>query len=474
MQPKVVPGGAWTLLGTQPPGRDDPGWVYDSRADRFIVFGGAVSSNTYTNSTWAYDYPSGTWTNITPVVGPTPRVGAGMVYDSRADRIILFGGGTAPFPAVLNDTWVFDYTNRTWTNATSSAEPGGRVGAAMSYDALADRTILFGGGSSGGLVGDTWTYDFETSIWSPRRPIGSPSARFFGSMVYDQSAHMSLLFGGTTKSGLSLVTSNDLYGYDFTADAWTHLMPATSPPRRGGAAMAYDVTAAHVVLFGGATGLTLASARNDTWEYSSASNSWANLTPIHSPSRRVDSGMAFDPRVDRFVLFGGSLSSPQDEVWSYEFGARQPDAPRNLMAAGGTSKVTLTWQVPDSDGGSTITNYSIYRGTTSGGETFVTTTAGPVLTYTDTAVATGTTYYYEVTPANSIGEGPRSNQASATPVAPDTTLELVIVLIVVAAAVAVVALLLMRRRRKLAQAAVAKAQPPPPPPSPPSPPPGAP
>ena len=35
--------------------------------------------------------------------------------------------------------------------------------------------------------------------------------------------------------------------------------------------------------------------------------------------------------------------------------------------------------------------------------------------YTDTTAANGTTYYYKVTAVNSVGEGPASNEASATP-----------------------------------------------------------
>src|SRR5205807_1857669 len=45
-------------------------------------------------------------------------------------------------------------------------------------------------------------------------------------------------------------------------------------------------------------------------------------------------------------------------------------------------------------------------------------TIGNVLTYTDTAVTNGVTYYYQVSAVNAAGEGPRSNEASATPGAP--------------------------------------------------------
>src|SRR5438034_505941 len=96
-----------------------------------------------------------------------------------------------------------------------------------------------------------------------------------------------------------------------------------------------------------------------------------------------------------------------------------PSAPTNLAATSGNAQVGLTWQAPASNGGSPITNYRIYRGTSSNGETLLA-TIGNVLTYSDTSVTNGVTYYYQVSAMNGAGEGPRSNEASATPTAPAT------------------------------------------------------
>jgi fibronectin type 3 domain-containing protein len=91
-----------------------------------------------------------------------------------------------------------------------------------------------------------------------------------------------------------------------------------------------------------------------------------------------------------------------------------PDAPLNLNAAPGDSEITLTWKAPVSDGGSVIYNYSIYRGTSSGGEVFLT-NVGNVLSFVDTGLNNGQTYYYQVSATNTAGEGPLSNEASSVP-----------------------------------------------------------
>ena len=52
-----------------------------------------------------------------------------------------------------------------------------------------------------------------------------------------------------------------------------------------------------------------------------------------------------------------------------------PGAATLTAATGGASSVSLAWNAPVSDGGTPITAYRVYRGTTSGGETLLTTIA---------------------------------------------------------------------------------------------------
>jgi fibronectin type 3 domain-containing protein len=94
--------------------------------------------------------------------------------------------------------------------------------------------------------------------------------------------------------------------------------------------------------------------------------------------------------------------------------AEPPGAPVSLSAQGQDALVRLTWQPPADDGGSPVTGYRIYRGTTPDGKALLT-SVGVVTSYDDGAVTNGTTYYYEVSAENEVGEGPRSTEASATP-----------------------------------------------------------
>ena len=91
-----------------------------------------------------------------------------------------------------------------------------------------------------------------------------------------------------------------------------------------------------------------------------------------------------------------------------------PGAPNLTAATAGNASVALTWTAPISDGGSPISGYQIWRGTTSGGESLLT-TVGVTTTYTDSTVSNGTTYYYQVAAVNAVDTGPGSNERSATP-----------------------------------------------------------
>ena len=88
-------------------------------------------------------------------------------------------------------------------------------------------------------------------------------------------------------------------------------------------------------------------------------------------------------------------------------------SPKNLTASAGDTKVNLSWNMVTS-----ATNYTIKRSITPGGpySTIATTSA---ITYPDSSVTNGTTYYYVISAVVNGTESPNSNEASATPTAPE-------------------------------------------------------
>lgn len=116
-----------------------------------------------------------------------------------------------------------------------------------------------------------------------------------------------------------------------------------------------------------------------------------------------------------------------------------PQAP-HLTAAAGNSQVTLSCnQTAYPQNANQTVSYNIYRGTSAGGEgaAVYATMSTPSdietpVSYTDTAVTNGTTYYYQVVAAIttrsgggfptplyiSVQQNPSSNEVSATPTAP--------------------------------------------------------
>ena len=96
-----------------------------------------------------------------------------------------------------------------------------------------------------------------------------------------------------------------------------------------------------------------------------------------------------------------------------------PGAPLDLNAHAGNREVFLTWQPPAAGGGSSLTGYDVYMGTSAGAEgtsAVASTTATAALVRPGPATITnGTKYYFTVKALNAVGPGSASNEVSTTP-----------------------------------------------------------
>lgn len=100
-------------------------------------------------------------------------------------------------------------------------------------------------------------------------------------------------------------------------------------------------------------------------------------------------------------LVGNNLGG----LFPTEIPPERPGSPKALVAEQDVDSVTLSWQVPTDDGGSVISNYVVYRGTSSD-SLEVLSTIDHTRSYVDSTIEMGTTYYYAVAAVSSGGEGP--------------------------------------------------------------------
>jgi hypothetical protein len=231
--------------------------VYDAAHRQMLMYGGG--DQFVSSETWAWNGAS--WTNLTPpspALGPKAVDSFALAYDAARQQVVLFGGEyyqSGVGAVVLGETWIWNGSN--WTNATPALSPSPRVGVAMAYDSASEQVVLFGGNQAGN--DETWAWD--GSNWHLLLPSGSasnPPGRFSHSMVYDSTHNQIVLFGGFGSSGSSL---NDTWLWN--GSTW---QSAGSAPAglvgRGTAGLAYDSIGDQVVLFGGWTG---ASYVGDMW-----------------------------------------------------------------------------------------------------------------------------------------------------------------------------------------------------------------
>jgi hypothetical protein len=274
-------GKAWKEVATNAPPVFGVPAAYDGATQTFDVLWYAGCADGPTTSEWngqSWIHGNGPESEQTA----WPDVDGAMAYDTSTQTIILWSP-SSPFEQSSTSTttptgattWSWDGT--TWNELSPSVSPPPSVGDSqdvqMVYDTATSQILLYGDHSQA-----MWAWNGRD--WSELSGSGAgPSPRVGSSMVYDSALGEALLFGGDTATAYTTAAAsqgetytlgaplNDLWAWN--GSAWRQLHPATSPPARFYAQMAYDGDDGQVVLFGGAVNDTADIA--DTWVYKPAS-----------------------------------------------------------------------------------------------------------------------------------------------------------------------------------------------------------
>jgi N-acetylneuraminic acid mutarotase len=283
--------------------------VYDPYNEQIVLHGGASTGFHYLGDTWGYSYTTNSWTRLSRT-SPTARANHAMVYCNSTNEIILFGGWQ------VGGTWSFDCELETWSEVTTSTDPGEHHSLAMAYDPKENAVILFGGFNSDGVeTDDTWKFDLETREWSDLAPETTPLARYGHVMVYDESIEQIVMTCGNTATQGH---QQDTWGFDASSNTWTELATNGNPDRLKWPSMTYDTVNQKAILFGGQIGDDPVSG---TWIYDGILNSWQKRYPDNPPGPRINTGLAFDSSNNVIVLYGGAdfEFNTYTDMWVYSF-----------------------------------------------------------------------------------------------------------------------------------------------------------
>jgi N-acetylneuraminic acid mutarotase len=294
---------------------------------------------------WRFDPGPDRW-SVVSASNPFPE-SDGAVYDTRHGRLITYVDyrfnpeSQNPIPVdFVNETWAFDPVTGVWENRhPAQTPPPGLLagGAQLAYNARWDKIVMFGGldlvvyqtylegcGPAYSTCDDsllplletnhTWVYDYSANTWTDMAPALSPPARNSHALVYDAAADRVILFGG----GDAFVDYDDTWAYDYHHNTWTQLQPAVRPAPRAYGFMAYNGEQDRIVLFGGVD-YTETQIYGDTWMFNYWDHTWTPRNPTVSPSPRGWFGMTYSARANEVVIFGGGTDRDHftDETWLY-------------------------------------------------------------------------------------------------------------------------------------------------------------
>jgi hypothetical protein len=265
----------WTQMDTStqsiPNGWSGGDMTYNSKADRSIL--SIVSGDWSTLETWAYDANVNTWTQLAD--GPLSMVGQRIVYDAESDRIIMFGGITLTNFEFVDETWAYDYNTNTWNNMQPRTHPSGRNYVGMVYDSKADRIVMWGDWQwkyNPSTDSSIWTYDYNTNTWQEFKHVNKdgPVVRDYMMLAYDEKNDRIIMYGGYDYG------NDETWVYDLNTDKWQKMAPGINPGAISRYNMVYARNVNKTILFGGQDGPTYYQYKDSTWLYDLKHNKWIN------------------------------------------------------------------------------------------------------------------------------------------------------------------------------------------------------
>ncbi|MFZ5468574.1 MAG: hypothetical protein ACOZIN_03970 [Myxococcota bacterium] len=170
--------------------------AFDATNDRLLLLS---LDSSYATGLWAWSPTTKLWSRVA-FVGPRPNLHTDdldIPVVMAGDKLVFFGevnGGVSSGTARPIETWSFDVRTSSWTQHLGPA-PSRRLYHRLAYDSKAGRVLMFGGGVSGGLSNELWAFDPVAGSWAYLDAQNPPPARKQHGFAYDSVNNLGVAWG---------------------------------------------------------------------------------------------------------------------------------------------------------------------------------------------------------------------------------------------------------------------------------------
>jgi PKD repeat protein len=320
-----------------------------------------------------------TMENVHPgIIDPNNNLGLGTYPMTTADQAALGDP--------LEDFWI------------QGATPLSATAAATPKTGNAPLTVSFTGSATGGTAPYSYSWNFGDG--SAASTAQNPSHTYNAACTCTATLTVTDSSSPAKTATSSVAVTVSAVGSALSASASANPTSGQTPLTVAFTGTASGGTPAYHYSWNFGDGSAASTVQNPSHTYNSACTCTATLTVTDSSSPV-------------------KTASSSVTITASPIAGTPPGAPTGLTANAGNAQVSLSWTAPADNGGVSITSYRVYRSMSAGTETLLTTGGcsglGAVLSCSDTGLTNGQTYYYKVSAVNSLGEGAKSNEASAKP-----------------------------------------------------------
>lgn len=319
-----------------------------------------------------------TMENVHPgLIDPNNNLGLGTYPMTTADQAALGDP--------LEDFWI------------QGATPLSATAAATPKTGNAPLSVAFTGSATGGKAPYSYSWNFGDG--SALSTAQNPSHTYTAACTCTATLTVTDSSSPAVTATSTVMVTVSAVGNPLTATAAANPTSGQTPLNVAFTGTAAGGTPPYSYSWNFGDGSALSTAQNPSHSYTATCTCTATLTVTDSssPAKTASSSLTI-------------TASP--------IAGTPPGAPTGLAATAGNAQASLSWTPPASNGVA-ITSYRVYRGTSPGAESLLTSGGcsglGAVVSCTDTGLTNGQTYYYKVSAVNSIGEGPQSNETSVLP-----------------------------------------------------------